>query len=717
MKRVFISMILAIMAIVGFSQTVGDAIYFYRNDGDFNAFFREEIDSIMYSNYDADSIYYDDVMTQLVYTVDSVYRIPLAVIDSVSFVNPEVILQPDVIVMTEPMLSYLVRRDGMTLIFDLGMPQGARPQVGNVLYAYTPNNTILGEGFAGRVIEVKSIDGNIQVVCDNLNDLRDIFQQLITIQKIYHPTSNSRTEINRESEIIPVSINATLSYDDVNVPNAEYSMSLGIEGEYHASFACMINLVTFMFDFKFEHNWKYTSHYTFKSNKDFEVEGKEHKAATKYIMLPTPWGVPFPLELDFTWKLFVKAEGSAELDVATSSPKYCYKTQIKRDEKTGFSGSINNIKEKNGKADEPSFEESFSLNGSIGGGVKVGISLGPPSFCNFKIPINIEADLAIGPKLSGNFIMKTTEDNFYEMYKDSKFTLSLLNIDAELYGVLGKKKPEKPFLNSSLPSPWTYEWYLLPEFEDLKVSTNAFDKKATISVIPKHDLFLSLPVGIGIYDSENEPVEKYESVNYKREDQNMIICQTFSSLSTDKTYVARPLVKTLFKKLFTIPATPTQVFKLEEKLCPDEHHPHAIDLGLPSGKKWTCCNMGASKPEDYGTYYSWASCSATANVPTEKDYNELFNSCQIKEKIINGVKGVIYIGTNNNCIFFPNAGSVIQGNKMLDGEVGNYWTSTVPDLLIGTEINGFSFFETIWGIFGVGMDISESDYPIRQISQ
>ena len=81
------------------------------------------------------------------------------------------------------------------------------------------------------------------------------------------------------------------------------------------------------------------------------------------------------------------------------------------------------------------------------------------------------------------------------------------------------------------------------------------------------------------------------------------------------------------------------------------------------------------------------------------------------------MKGVIYIGTNNNCIFFPNAGSVIQGNKMLDGEVGNYWTSTVPDLLIGTEINGFSFFETIWGIFGVGMDISESDYPIRQISQ
>ena len=28
--------------------------------------------------------------------------------------------------------------------------------------------------------------------------------------------------------------------------------------------------------------------------------------------------------------------------------------------------------------------------------------------------------------------------------------------------------------------------------------------------------------------------------------------------------------------------------------CPDDNHPHAIDLGLPSGTKWACCNVGAS---------------------------------------------------------------------------------------------------------------------------
>ena len=37
--------------------------------------------------------------------------------------------------------------------------------------------------------------------------------------------------------------------------------------------------------------------------------------------------------------------------------------------------------------------------------------------------------------------------------------------------------------------------------------------------------------------------------------------------------------------------------------CPDEKHPHAIDLGLPSGTLWACCNVGADEPEEFGTYY------------------------------------------------------------------------------------------------------------------
>ena len=51
-------------------------------------------------------------------------------------------------------------------------------------------------------------------------------------------------------------------------------------------------------------------------------------------------------------------------------------------------------------------------------------------------------------------------------------------------------------------------------------------------------------------------------------------------------------------------------FKTKEKvmgenLCPDGNHPHMIDLGLPSGTKWCCCNVDANAPEEYGGYYAW----------------------------------------------------------------------------------------------------------------
>ena len=37
--------------------------------------------------------------------------------------------------------------------------------------------------------------------------------------------------------------------------------------------------------------------------------------------------------------------------------------------------------------------------------------------------------------------------------------------------------------------------------------------------------------------------------------------------------------------------------------CPDNNHPHAIDMG--EAGIWTCCNVGANSPEEYGGYYAW----------------------------------------------------------------------------------------------------------------
>lgn len=39
--------------------------------------------------------------------------------------------------------------------------------------------------------------------------------------------------------------------------------------------------------------------------------------------------------------------------------------------------------------------------------------------------------------------------------------------------------------------------------------------------------------------------------------------------------------------------------------CPDDNHPHAIDLGLPSGNKWSCCLLGESEPSTSNQKYPW----------------------------------------------------------------------------------------------------------------
>ena len=56
------------------------------------------------------------------------------------------------------------------------------------------------------------------------------------------------------------------------------------------------------------------------------------------------------------------------------------------------------------------------------------------------------------------------------------------------------------------------------------------------------------------------------------------------------------------KILFTL-ALLLVAFTAKAQSCPDDNHPHAIDLGV--GLKFSCCNIGASKPEDYGEYYAW----------------------------------------------------------------------------------------------------------------
>ena len=161
-------------------------------------------------------------------------------------------------------------------------------------------------------------------------------------------------------------------------------------------------------------------------------------------------------------------------------------------------------------------------------------------------------------------------------------------------------------------------------------------------------------------------------------------------VSTDATYT------------FTVEASRTLVanFNLD----------HAyVDLGLPSGLLWATCNLGAETPEDYGDYFAWGETqpkdyydwsnyqycnggshtltkycnnasfgyqgftdnltilqpeddAATANwgsdwrMPTEEEFQELFDNTTVTDFILNGVEGCLFTASNGNSLFFPYEG-------------------------------------------------------------
>ena len=149
-----------------------------------------------------------------------------------------------------------------------------------------------------------------------------------------------------------------------------------------------------------------------------------------------------------------------------------------------------------------------------------------------------------------------------------------------------------------------------------------------------------------------------------------------------------------------------------------------VDLGLPSGIMWATCNVGATKPEEYGGYYAWGETSTkseyndgnykweslskttkyclysnhgefdgkmhlepgddVANVkwggswrmPLKDDMNELRYYCTWEWTSLNGVEGCRVTGPNGNSIFLPAAGMCWQYGHTNEGKLC-YWIGTV----------------------------------------
>ena len=155
-----------------------------------------------------------------------------------------------------------------------------------------------------------------------------------------------------------------------------------------------------------------------------------------------------------------------------------------------------------------------------------------------------------------------------------------------------------------------------------------------------------------------------------------------------------------------------------------------VDLGLPSGLLWAECNLGATKPEEYGDYYAWGEtdtkevytwetykyCTAVdeegwvktlskyntdseygtpdttlqpsddvataklgngARMPTETEWRELIANTTSEWTSENGIYGRRLTAANGKSLFFPAAGGRDGSELLLVGEDGIYWSSSL----------------------------------------
>ncbi|MCQ2318890.1 MAG: PEGA domain-containing protein [Bacteroidales bacterium] len=182
-----------------------------------------------------------------------------------------------------------------------------------------------------------------------------------------------------------------------------------------------------------------------------------------------------------------------------------------------------------------------------------------------------------------------------------------------------------------------------------------------------------------------------------------------------------------------------------------------VDLGLPSGLLWATCNVGASRPEDYGNYYAWGETAtkstydwstyrwcrgsdktqtkyntksdygtvdnrtvlemsddaARANwggdwrMPTTEECRELKDECTWTWTTQGGKNGYCVTGPNGGSIFLPAAGYRSGTSLGSAGSYGYYWSSS---LYSSDPLNAY-------GMFFISVFVNPQSYPTRYDGQ
>ena len=394
MKQTFLkficSAVFALSALLPVSAQ--ETFYIYRNDGQFNAFFNDEVDSIIYSKIALDSTLCDDYVVQEVYTADSLYRIPLAAIDSVGFVKPETILNKNVVKLEDGLYDYLIKVNGMTLTFSSDLPKKLYPRKGDILICTDFNSSFFEEGFVGKVISSDLRSDGYQVECDSVNDITEIFEQLISVERMtVEDTTVTRAEGTWETASIPMTL--SLNYD-MNSSAADVGGNIygALDGTMKVSVAYNITKESQFIGLTFSHGW------ALRAGMDIDAGSSFFKSGPAQSLTPAfrfPAVLPI-LKFQLMGAPFIRGEGKAKLGVSLNGPvhSYVYSCGFNNGKFFGENVAMPVLGDS-----KPEFKSALSLDGFVQGGYLLDLYLGTIKSLGY---VKAAVDLYMGPKIDGS---------------------------------------------------------------------------------------------------------------------------------------------------------------------------------------------------------------------------------------------------------------------------------------------------------------------------
>lgn len=181
MKQLFI--ILASLIMTSWAYAENRLLFVRMNDGNTEYFIFNEIDSLRYSKIDLDSVAYSDVMTQEIWTRDTVYRYRIEDIKELGFQTPAPIVRDSVIDLAGDISQYVERASGIEVILRPDVPERLMPTVGDKLFCEFPAPRI-PDGFMGRVTSIVSRDGMYVLECEYVT-MEDLYTEYYGVQESY----------------------------------------------------------------------------------------------------------------------------------------------------------------------------------------------------------------------------------------------------------------------------------------------------------------------------------------------------------------------------------------------------------------------------------------------------------------------------------------------------------------------------------------------------